>query len=122
MLKNNDKKLSFYIVPFIISFIFIVFVHSLNINSSINFPAKSQKENAIFFDKSSPSENYISMRILRSRVFEVFMGRDSLPDFTKKHEEFVILRKITKTFEKIREDNRIFCSILKRYKERILLI
>lgn len=78
MLKKNNK-VSLYIIPFIISFVFIVFMQSLNINNSrVNIPLKAEKESAIFFERSNGSENYISMRISRTGVFEIFMGRDTL--------------------------------------------
>ena len=84
MLKKNNK-VSLYIIPFIISFVFIVFMQSLNINNSrVNIPLKAEKESAIFFERSNGSENYISMRISRTGVFEIFMGRDTLPSFVKK--------------------------------------
>lgn len=122
MLKNNNKKLSFYILPFIISFILIVFVQSFNINSNVNLSLKYEKENAIFFDKSDDSENYISMRISRGQFFEIFMGRDTLPNFVKKCEESTIFKKHVKLIERnVREIISAY-SILQRYKERILLI
>ena len=52
MVKNN-KKVSLCIISFIVSFIFIIFVQSLNINSTRNVPLKSEKENAIFFEKQT---------------------------------------------------------------------
>lgn len=121
MLKNN-KKVSLYIIPFIISFIFIIFMQSLNINSTRNVPLKSEKENAIFFEKTNGSENYISMRISRSNAFEIFTGRDSLPNFVKKIEEHVFFQKIFKLSERTAGEIISLCSILQRYRERILLI
>lgn len=104
MLKR-DKKITFSIISFLVSFIFIVFVQSMNIdNINSNIPLKSEKESAIFFDKeTSTSENYISVRISRTTVLEIFMGRDSLPNFVKKMEENLFFKKIIKLTEKKEE-------------------
>lgn len=123
MLKR-DKKITFSIISFLVSFIFIVFVQSMNIdNINSNIPLKSEKESAIFFDKeTSTSENYISVRISRTTVLEIFMGRDSLPNFVKKMEENLFFKKIIKLTEKKGREIISLSSILQRYKERILLI
>lgn len=121
MVKNN-KKVSLCIISFIVSFIFIIFVQSLNINSTRNVPLKSEKENAIFFEKTNSSENYISMRISRSNIFEIFTGRDTLPNFVKKMEEYLFLPKKLRLSERTAGEIISLCSILQRYRERILLI
>ena len=121
MVKNN-KKVSLCIISFIVSFIFIIFVQSLNINSTRNVPLKSEKENAIFFEKTNSSENYISMRISRSNTFEIFTGRDALPNFVKKMEEYLFLPKKLRLSERTAGEIISLCSILQRYRERILLI
>ena len=122
MMKKNNK-VSLYIIPFIISFVFIVFMQSLNINNSrVNIPLKAEKESAIFFERSNGSENYISMRISRTGVFEIFMGRDTLPSFVKKVEEYTFFKKVIRLSERNAGEIAAVCSILQRYKERILLI
>ena len=121
MVKNN-KKVSFCIISFIVSFIFIIFVQSLNISSTKNIPLKSEKENAIFFEKTNSSENYISIRISRSSTFEIFTGRDTLPNFIKKMEEYIFFPKKLKLSERTAGEIFSLCSILQRYRERILLI
>ena len=126
MVKNN-KKVSLCIISFIVSFIFIIFVQSLNINSTRNVPLKSEKENAIFFEKTNGSENYISMRISRSNTFEIFTGRLMAgasvdPNFVKKMEEYIFLPKKLRLSERTAGEIFSLCSILQRYRERILLI
>lgn len=117
---KNNKKLQFFIVPFIISFIFIVFAHSMNFNAKYT-PLRSEKENAIFLDKSAATENYISVRATRTKVADVFAGKDSLPPFVHNTEHRFIFNEIEKFLGKITEKEFSY-SILQRYKKRILLI
>ena len=122
MFKDN-KKISFSIVIFLVSFIFIVFAHSLNMNNSrINLSLKSKKENSIFFEKSSHSENYISIKNLRTKTFQIFSSKDIIPDFAKKIEEHILINKLIKLPKRIVEILIERYSILERYKERILRI
>lgn len=120
MYKNN-KKTALYLIPFLISFLFIVFIHSLNINTRFT-PLKSEKESAIFLDDMKSSDNYISVRVTnRVRVTDIFSGRDTLPDLICRSENNVILHKTIKLLGKIVKENK-YLSIVQRYKARILLI
>lgn len=119
-MSKNNKKAQFYIIPFIISFIFIIFIHSMNVSPRY-VPLRSEKESAIFFDKSAESENYISVRASRTKTADVFAGRDTLPNFVNKPENHFIFDRLIKFAGKTIE-NSFFYSILERYKTRILLI
>ncbi len=117
----KNRKQAAYIIPFLVSFLFIVFMHSLNFRTN-SAPLRPEKENAIFLNEAKHSENYISMRISnRIRVTDIFTGRDTLPEFVHHTQNFIIFDKIVKATKKLTEEN-IFCSIIERYKERILLI
>lgn len=118
---SSKKRLSLYVVSFIIFFITIISVHNITVDNRFNPPVKSSKENAIFVSENNSSINYISMKISRTKVFEVFMNRDHLPQFLKKSEDYFIFHKIIKFTEKVIEI-RLSYSILQRYVERILLI
>ena len=108
---------------FIYCFIYIYyFCTKFKYKQHKNVPLKSEKENAIFFEKTNSSENYISMRISRSNTFEIFTGRDTLPNFVKKMEEYLFLPKKLRLSERTAGEIISLCSILQRYRERILLI
>ena len=62
------------------------------------------------------------MRISRSNTFEIFTGRDTLPNFVKKMEEYLFLPKKLRLSERTAGEIISLCSILQRYRERILLI
>lgn len=119
-MSKNNKKIQFFIVPFIISFIFIIFLHSMNISSRY-VPLRSEKENAIFFDKSAESESYISVRTARVKTADIFAGKDTLPNFVHKLENHFVFEKSIKFMGKAIK-NSFFYSILNRYEARILLI
>lgn len=117
----KNKKTALYIIPFLISFIFIVFIHSLNVNTRF-VPLKSEKENAIFLDEMKSTENYISVRVTsRIKVTDIFSGRDTLPELIHNTEDYIIFDKTTTLIGKIVKE-QVFYSIIQRYKERILLI
>lgn len=117
----KSRKQAAYIIPFLVSFLFIVFVHSLNFNTN-PAPLRSEKENAIFLNEVKPSENYISMRMNnRIRVTDIFSGKDTLPNFVHSTENYIVFDKTVKLTRKIVKES-IFSTIIERYRERILLI
>ncbi|WP_300357323.1 hypothetical protein [Fusobacterium sp.] len=122
MFKNNKKSL-FSTFIFIILFVFTIFTYNININNSkASLSTKSKKESSIFIEKTNYSKNYISTRILRAKVFQIFNGREITPNFVKKVEDYTLVKEIFKAPNKIIYVLLKTYSILERYKERILLI
>ena len=78
----KSRKQAAYIIPFLVSFLFIVFVHSLNFNTN-PAPLRSEKENAIFLNEVKPSENYIvfdktvklTRKIVKESIFSTIIER-----------------------------------------------
>ncbi len=122
MFKNNKKSL-FSTFIFIILFAFAVFMYNLNINNSKpSLSIKSKKESSIFIEKTNYSKNYISTKILKAKVFQIFNGKEITPNFIKKVEDYTLIKKIFKIPNKVIYVLFKTYSILERYKERILLI
>lgn len=119
-----DKKKASYLIFFIAVFITVVLARSFYFNLNLkptNIAIKSHKENVVLLNSTNTSSNYISIRISRIKVLEIFVERDTLPPFVKPFGEFFEIEKIVKIIEKkIKID--FFYSILMRYRDRILRI
>lgn len=123
MVEVNKKKTS-YLIFFIAVFITVVLARSFYFNLNLkptNITTKSHKENVILLNTTTTSSNYISMRISRIKVLEIFIERDTLSPFLKTFGEFFEIEKIIKVIEK-KVKIEFFYSILIRYRDRILRI
>lgn len=123
MLSKNYKACKILYLKF-----FILFFLLFSIGSSIELAGSEkfrkvnyEKENAIFLDSERTYFSYISMRISKVKILEIFKSNGDLNNFIDDTPIYKIVDKKIREKETKVKTYFIF-TILQRYKDRLLRI
>lgn len=123
MLSKNYKVCKILYLKF-----FILFFLLLSIGSSIELAGSEkfrkvnyEKENAIFLDSERTYFSYISMRISKVKILEIFKSNGDLNNFIDDTPIYKIVDKKIREKETKVKTYFIF-TILQRYRDRLLRI